>query len=325
MKRISSLLSLILIAAFALAACAPAPTPAPTKVPPTAVPPTATPMPKDIVDTAVADGRFTTLVAAVEAAGLVDTLKGAGPFTVFAPTDDAFAKLPAGTLDDLLKPENKQKLTDILLYHVVEGKVMAADVSSLTSAMTVFGKDVTVKVDMGNVYINDAQVIITDIETSNGVIHVIDTVLLPPVDDSMMEQKDIVDTAIADGRFTTLVAAVEAAGLVDTLKGAGPFTVFAPTDDAFAKLPAGTLDDLLKPENKQKLTDILLYHVVSGKVMAADVVNLTSAPTVLGQDIQITVKDGKVFLNGTIQVIITDIETSNGVIHVIDAVLLPPQ
>ena len=325
MKRISSLLSLILIAAFSLAACAPAPTPAPTKVPPTAVPPTATPMPKDIVDTAVADGRFTTLVAAVEAAGLVDTLKGAGPFTVFAPTDDAFAKLPAGTLDDLLKPENKQKLTDILLYHVVEGKVVAADVSSLASAMTVFGKDVTVKVDMGNVYINDAQVIITDIETSNGVIHVIDTVLLPPADDAMMEQKDIVDTAIADGRFTTLVAAVEAAGLVDTLKGAGPFTVFAPTDDAFAKLPAGTLDDLLKPENKQKLTDILLYHVVSGKVMAADVVNLTNAPTVLGQDIQITVKDGKVFLNGTIQVIITDIETSNGVIHVIDAVLLPSQ
>jgi transforming growth factor-beta-induced protein len=327
MKRISSLLSLVLIAAFALAACAPAPTPAPepTKAPPTTVPPTAPPMPKDIVDTAIADGRFKTLVAAVQAAGLVETLKGPGPFTVFAPTDDAFAKLPAGTLDDLLKPENKQKLTDILLYHVVEGKVMAADVSSLTSAKTVLGKDVTVKVDMGNVYINDAKVIITDIETSNGVIHVIDTVLLPPADDAAMEKKDIVDTAIADGRFKTLVAAVQAAGLVETLKGEGPFTVFAPTDDAFAKLPAGTLDDLLKPENKQKLTDILLYHVVSGKVMAADVVNLTSAPTVLGKDIKITVKDGKVFLNDTIQVIITDIETSNGVIHVIDAVLLPPQ
>jgi len=327
MKRISSLLSLVLIAAFALAACAPAPTPAPepTKAPPTPVPPTATPMPKDIVDTAIADGRFKTLVAAVQAAGLVDTLKGPGPFTVFAPTDDAFAKLPAGTLDDLLKPENKQKLTDILLYHVVEGKVMAADVANLTSAKTVLGKDVTIKVDMGNVYINDAKVIITDIETSNGVIHVIDTVLLPPADDAAMEKKDIVDTAIADGRFKTLVAAVQAAGLVETLKGEGPFTVFAPTDDAFAKLPAGTLDDLLKPENKQKLTDILLYHVVSGKVMAADVVNLTSAPTVLGKDIKITVKDGKVFLNDTVQVIITDIEASNGVIHVIDAVLLPPQ
>ena len=181
MNRISSLLSLVLVVAFALAACAPAPTPAPTKVPPTAVPSTATPMPKDIVDTAIADGRFKTLVAAVEAAGLVDTLKGAGPFTVFAPTDDAFAKLPAGTLDDLLKPENKQKLTDILLYHVVSGKVMAADVVNLTSAPTVLGQDIKITVKDGKVFLNDTiQVIITDIETSNGVIHVIDAVLLPP-------------------------------------------------------------------------------------------------------------------------------------------------
>ena len=256
---------------------------------------------------------------------MVDTLKGEGPFTVFAPTDDAFAALPAGTIDELLKPENKQKLTDILLYHVVSGKVMAADVVKLTSATTVLGKDVAVKVDMGNVYINESKVIITDIETSNGVIHVIDAVLLPPAEDAMMEKNTIVDIAVADGRFTTLVAALGAAGLVETLSGEGPFTVFAPTDDAFAALPAGTVDSLLLPENKQKLTDILLYHVVSGKVMAADVVTLTSAPTVLGKDVTITVKDGKVFLNDTVQVIITDIEASNGVIHVIDAVLLPPQ
>jgi uncharacterized surface protein with fasciclin (FAS1) repeats len=137
--------------------------------------------------------------------------------------------------------------------------------------------------------------------------------------------KDIVDTAIADGRFTTLVAAIQAAGMVDALKAEGPFTVFAPTDDAFAALPEGTLDSLLLPENKQQLTDILLYHVVSGKVMAEDVVGLTSAPTVLGKDITITVKDGKVYLNDTVMVTITDIEASNGVIHVIDAVLLPPQ
>lgn len=276
----------------------------------------------DIVDTAVADGRFTTLVAAVEAAGLVETLKGEGPFTVFAPTDDAFAALPEGTLESLLLPENKQQLTDILLYHVVPGKVMAADVTGLTSAATVLGKDIAIKVDMGNVYINEAKVIITDIETSNGVIHVIDAVILPPAEEA---SNTIVDIAVADGRFTTLVAAVEAAGLVETLSGEGPFTVFAPTDDAFAALPAGTLESLLLPENKQALTDILLYHVVSGKVMAADVVSLTSAPTVLGKDITITVKDGKVFLNDTVEVIITDIEASNGVIHVIDAVLLPPQ
>jgi len=330
MKRFSMFAIVLVVASLVMAACAPAatPTPEPPKPQPTAMPePTATPEPmmKDIVDTAVADGRFTTLVAAVGAAELVDTLKGEGPFTVFAPTDDAFAALPAGTVDELLKPENKQKLTDILLYHVVSGKVMAADVTALTSAPTVLGKDVAVKVDMGNVYINEAKVIITDIETSNGVIHVIDAVLLPPSDDAMMEKNTIVDVAVADGRFTTLVAAVTAAELVETLSGEGPFTVFAPTDDAFAALPAGTLDSLLLPENKQQLTDILLYHVVSGKVMAADVVTLTSAPTVLGKDVTITVKDGKVFLNDTVQVIITDVEASNGVIHVIDAVLLPPQ
>ncbi len=324
MKRFSMFTMLLVVASLVMAACAPAATPAPTATPlpePTATP---EPMLSDIVDTAVADGRFTTLVAAVQAAELVDTLKGEGPFTVFAPTDDAFAALPAGTVEELLKPENKQALTDILLYHVVAGKVMAADVTALTSATTVLGKDVTVKVDMGNVYINEAKVIITDIETSNGVIHVIDAVLLPPTDEAAMEDT-IVDIAVADGRFTTLVAAVTAADLVETLSGEGPFTVFAPTDDAFAALPAGTLDSLLLPESKQALTDILLYHVVSGKVMAADVVTLTSATTVLGKDVTITVKDGKVFLNDTVEVIITDIEASNGVIHVIDAVLLPPQ
>jgi uncharacterized surface protein with fasciclin (FAS1) repeats len=131
----------------------------------------------DIVDTAVADGRFTTLVAALEAADLVETLKGEGPFTVFAPTDDAFNKLPEGTLDSLL--EDIPALTDILLYHVVPGKVMAADVVNLTEAETVGGGMLTITVTDGTVMINDAQVIITDIEASNGVIHVIDTVLIP--------------------------------------------------------------------------------------------------------------------------------------------------
>ncbi|MBL8101873.1 MAG: fasciclin domain-containing protein, partial [Anaerolineales bacterium] len=215
MKRSSILLSVVMIAAFALAACGAPATPAPTEVPPTAAP-TATPEPElsDIVDTAVADGRFTTLVAAVQAAELVNTLKGEGPFTVFAPTDDAFAALPEGTLDSLLLPENKQALTDILLYHVVSGKVMAADVTSLTSATTVLGKDVTVKADMGNVYLNDTvKIILTDIETSNGVIHVIDAVLLPPTEDAA--SNTIVDIAVSDGRFATLVAAVTAADLVE--------------------------------------------------------------------------------------------------------------
>lgn len=134
---------------------------------------------KDIVDTAVDAGSFNTLVAAVKAAGLDGTLKGSGPFTVFAPTDAAFAKLPAGTVEELLKPENKEKLQAILLYHVVPGKVSAADVVKLSSAKTANEMELAIKVEGNNVMVADAQVVQTDIMTSNGVIHVIDTVMLP--------------------------------------------------------------------------------------------------------------------------------------------------
>lgn len=287
---------------------------------------------QNIVEIAAGNPDFSTLVAAVTAAGLASTLSGPGPFTVFAPTNAAFAKLPAGTVDNLLKPENKDQLTAILTYHVVPGAVKAADVVNLTSAKTVNGADVKIAVDGGNVRINDATVVTTDIIASNGVIHVIDTVLLPPAAPTPMmpptgaaaqAAQDIVDTAVGAGDFKTLVAAVTAAGLVDTLKGPGPFTVFAPNDAAFAKLPAGTIDNLLKPENKQQLIDILTYHVVPGAVKAADVVNLTSAKTVNGADVKIAVSGGNVKVNDS-NVIATDIIATNGVIHVIDAVLLPP-
>ena len=144
-----------------------------------AMPATAAPAKMDIVDTAVAAGSFKTLAAALQAAGLVDTLKSKGPFTVFAPTDDAFAKLPAGTVETLLKPENKEKLKAILLYHVVAGDVTSGQVVKLTSAKTVNGQDVKISVVDGTVMINDAKVVKADIAASNGVIHVIDTVLLP--------------------------------------------------------------------------------------------------------------------------------------------------
>jgi len=134
---------------------------------------------KDIVDTAVAAGSFKTLVAAVQAAGLAGTLKGEGPFTVFAPTDEAFAKLPPGTLDELLKPENRAKLTAILTYHVVPGRVMASDVAGLKSARTVNGQELTISAEGGSVTIDQARVVKTDIVCSNGVIHVIDSVVLP--------------------------------------------------------------------------------------------------------------------------------------------------
>jgi len=280
-------------------------------------------MAKDIVDTAIAAGSFNTFVAAVDAAGLVETLKGEGPFTVFAPTDEAFAALPEGTVEALL--DDIPTLTNILLYHVVPGNVMAVDVVGLDSADTAAGLPVAISVEGDKVMVGNAQVITTDIETSNGVIHVVDAVILPPADEAMEEEevmaKDIVDTAVAAGSFNTLVAAVDAAGLVETLKGEGPFTVFAPTDEAFAALPEGTVEALL--EDIPTLTNILLYHVVPGKVMAADVVGLDSADTAAGLPVAISVEGDKVMV-GNAQVLTTDVETSNGVIHVLDAVILPP-
>lgn len=280
---------------------------------------------KTIVETAQGVGQFNTLVAAVQAAGLVETLQGPGPFTVFAPTDDAFAKLPEGTIASLLEPENKEELTSILTYHVVAGKVTSEQVVKIDSADSVNGASLKIKVVDGSVMINDAKVVTADILCSNGVIHVIDSVLLPQAQEATTtdKPKTIVETAQDAGQFNSLVAAVAAAGLVDTLQSPGPFTVFAPTDEAFAKLPAGTVESLLKPENKDKLTAILTYHVVAGKVTAEQVVKLNAAETVNGANVVIKVVDGTVMLNN-VKVVKTDIICSNGVIHVIDGVLLPP-
>ena len=264
---------------------------------------------KNIVQTAIAAGQFKTLVKAVEAAGLVETLSSPGPFTVFAPTDEAFAKLPEGALESLLK--NPEALKSVLLFHVVPGKVMAADVVKLKTAKTALGQSAQIDASKG-VRVENANVIKTDIAASNGVIHVIDAVIMP--------KNDIIEAARSAGSFKTLLTAIEAAGLSDTLRGAGAFTVFAPTDEAFAKLPKETLEGLLK--DKAKLASILTYHVVSGKVMAADVVKLKEAKTVQGQSVRIDASAG-VKLNDA-KVLKTDVPATNGVIHVIDAVLLPP-
>lgn len=294
----------------------------------------------DIVDTAIAAGDFNTLVTAVQLAGLVEALKGEGPFTVFAPTDEAFAKLPPDVLQTALNdPEGL--LTQVLLYHVVPGKVMSSDLSDGLEVATLQGESVKFTLGDGVAMVNDANIIAADVEASNGVIHVIDSVILPPSvvaaaaeemaepaatptpkEEAMEEMADIVDTAIAAGSFNTLVAAVQAAGLVDALRGPGPFTVFAPTDDAFAKLPAGTLDALLSDPTGD-LMQILLYHVVPGKVMAADLSDGLEATTLQGSAVVFRLGDGVAMVNDA-NLIATDIETSNGVIHVIDSVILPP-
>ncbi len=491
-----------------------------------------------IVEIAVGNPDFSTLVAAVQAAGLVETLSGEGPFTVFAPTNAAFEKLGADTISAVLA--DTELLTAILTYHVVPGSLTSANVAAATSLTTVQGAEIAVTRSDGQLFLNEnVAFVATDIEASNGIIHVIDTVLLPPTDEAAAPAEEvaaeevvhirvahfspdtpavdvyvngelsavqglefpsitewielpagsynlavapagtsldsaaigpadfdlpagawltvaavgslengtlkpaiiaedyseipdgqarvtvfhgiedapsvdvragdavivsqlafpgklggndgaftltvpagsydlavtpagvsspvvidltgtelvagtnylvaavgtladpqvalaatetsapaeeetgtIVDIAVANPDFSTLVAAVQAAGLVETLSGEGPFTVFAPTNDAFAALGDDTIASVLA--DTDLLTAILTYHVIAGEVKAADVVNLTEAITVQGSPITISVVDGKVFLNETIEVVVTDIQASNGVIHVINGVLLPP-
>jgi transforming growth factor-beta-induced protein len=275
----------------------------------------------DIVQTAIEDGRFRILVIALAEGGLVEALRGPGPFTVFAPTDRAFEKLPPGVIIDLLRPDNRPKLDRILTYHVVGGKaITAAEIiamvppfklkmlNNLTTEITEKG---------GTIQINNSTVIQADILCTNGIIHAIDTVIFPP---------DVIQTVIGDGRFKTLVTALKAADLVLPLQGAGPFTVFAPTDAAFAKLPPGTMDDLLKPENKQKLIRFLTYHVVDRKdLTAAEILTMNPSSKLKmlnGVSTEITVAGGKIKVNGA-AVIVADMLASNGIIHAIDTVLLP--
>jgi uncharacterized surface protein with fasciclin (FAS1) repeats len=264
----------------------------------------------DIVQTVLSNEDFSTLATAVGAANLVDALRGDGPFTVFAPTNDAFAALPEGTLDALLA--DTDALTEVLTYHLVEGSVLAADLDGVVSAQTLAGYPVLFDLSDGAM-INESNITVTDIYTRNGVIHVIDAVMLPP-------EGDIVETAIAAG-FSTLAAALEAGELVSALQGEGPFTVFAPTNEAFDNLPAGTLDVLLMPENKSMLQDILKYHVVGAQIFSGNLKDGATAETLQGQSVTVTIGEGVMIDNANVTVV--DIITKNGVIHVIDAVIIP--
>ncbi|MFW5771839.1 MAG: fasciclin domain-containing protein [Phototrophicaceae bacterium] len=366
--------------------------------------------PGTIVDTAADAGDFSTLLAAVEAAGLVDELNAEGPLTVFAPTDEAFASalvLLGLTAEELLA--DTETLTNILLYHVVDGEFAAEDVMELDgeSVPTLLeDAEIAVSIDEDdNVLLNEmAMVVLPNVAASNGIIHVIDAVLLPPTAEEELVEEEateeaaaeeeaaeeeaaeeevvdeeaaeevaeeqaaaaeaaeeeaaeeeaaeeeaaeeeaaeeevaeeeaaeepgtVVEVAMANEDFETLVAAVVAAELAETLSGEGPFTVFAPTDDAFAAaLEALDLSAEELLADTETLTNILLYHVVEGEVLADDVAELDgeSVPTLLeGAEIVIGVEDGIVTLNETVNVIAADVMASNGVIHVINGVLLPP-
>ena len=275
--------------------------------------------PKSLIETAQAAGRFGTLIKAVQAADLVETLSGKGPFTIFAPTDEAFAALPAGTLDMLLKKENRELLRTVLSYHVVSGSVMAKDAMAVAkkggSVTTVAGQRLAVQALKTGVKIGEGSVVQADIVCSNGVIHVMDKVLLPNL-------QNVVELAVAAGQFKTLAKAIETAGLLEALRAPGPFTVFAPNDAAFAALPAGTVENLLKPESRDQLVAILKLHVVAGRMFADQVVAAKTLTTLQGKTLEVVASEGSVTVGGA-KVLKTDLQSRNGVIHVIDRVLLP--
>jgi len=267
---------------------------------------------QDIPTNAAGTGIHDSLVAALTQADLVTTLQGPGPFTVFAPTDQAFTD--AGIdLDDFDTPEEMATLTDILTHHVLSGEVAASDVKDGMMATMLNGDNVKFSVSStGTVTVGTATVTLADVQASNGVIHVIDKVLMPPV--------DIPTTAQSTGIHGSLVAAVIQADLLATLQGPGPFTVFAPTDQAFTD--AGIdLADFDSPEGKATLSDILLYHVVSAEVPAANVTDCMSATAANGHPLSFTVGNG-VMVNEA-NVTMTDVISTNGLIHVIDKVLMP--
>lgn len=265
----------------------------------------------DIPTNAAATGDHDTLVAALSHVGLVATLQSPGPFTVFAPTDEAFAN--AGIdLADFDTQEEKDRLTDILTYHVIDGEVPSSAVTDGMTATMVNGDTASFTVADGKVSIGDASVTLADVPASNGVIHVIDTVLMPPM--------DITEIAQSTGIHNALVAAIVQADLLSTLQGEGPFTVFAPTDQAFtdAQIDLNALDT---PEGKDALSNILLYHVVDGEVPSSAVTDCLSTDAVNSDPLSFSVGDN-VMVNDAI-VTAADVTASNGVIHVIDKVLTP--
>ncbi|MFT5165881.1 MAG: putative surface protein with fasciclin (FAS1) repeats, partial [Saprospiraceae bacterium] len=232
-----------------------------------------------VVDIIVDSPVHNTLEVAVIAAELADDLSGDGPFTVFAPTDAAFAALPAGTVDNLLLDPTGD-LAKILFYHVLGAEVLSTTLSDGQTATTLLGQGITVTINGNGVFINDAQVTVTDIDATNGVVHVIDAVILPAA-------ATVVDVVVNSDVHTTLEAAVIAADLAGTLSGDGPFTVFAPTDAAFAALPAGTVDALLLDPTGD-LASILLHHVLSGEVLSSSLSDGQVATTLYNQDITVT-------------------------------------
>jgi len=282
--------------------------------------PTPKPQGQNIVQLAKSDKDLSTLVQALIAGQLVDTLSGKGPFTVFAPTNEAFAKIETKALNALLA--NKKELDKVLEYHVLAANLSMRELMAVKIAKTIEGENVKVS-DPGSsaIKVNDANVLKSDVEASNGIVHVIDALLMPPSMPPLPTKLDIVQVAQRSADLSTLVSALTAGKLVKTLEGKGPFTVFAPTNEAFAKIPKDKLTQLLG--NQNLLDKLLEYHVVSGDFSMRDLMSAKVINTLEKQEVVVRSMSGDIMVNNA-DVTTADVEGTNGVVHVIDKVLVPP-
>ncbi len=262
----------------------------------------------NIIDVAQEADGFDILLDAIESAGLTTTLQFLGPFTAFAPTDEAFEALPEGTLENL----SGDQLISILTYHVTGGTVMSSDLSDRQAVASLQGDELFIKAGEEVVINASSNVIAADIEATNGVIHAVNKVLFPDAFGT------VVDNAVKRFDFNTLVQAVTDAGLAEALMGDGPYTVFAPTDEAFDNLPDGLLESL----SMEQLTEILLYHVIEADVKSGDLNASQTVASMSGESLYVTAGGG-VTVNGSSEVIAADVDASNGTIHAIDEVLIP--
>lgn len=267
-----------------------------------------------ILWTAGKNGQFNTFIKALEITGLSNELTGAGPFTVFAPTDEAFTKLGQAKLEKLMLPENRGMLRSVLMFHVVPGNVLASDISKMAFGTALNGQRFTVNARNG-VVVDGSKVVTPDTKCSNGVLHTIDGVMMP-------ETRGAIDVTQSLGKFGTFWKTIEAAGMTSTLEAEGPFTLLVPTDEAFAKLPSGTLENLLKPENKAQLVSMLGYHVIPSRVFADQTVKTANWKTVEGTEVTFATTGGATTVNNA-KITNPDVEVSNGVVHVIDTVIMP--
>jgi len=283
------------------------------------MPPSIPPLPLqvNIVKVAERTPDLSTLVAALTAGRLVTALEGPGPFTVFAPTNEAFAKIPKATLTALL--QNTRLLDQLLEYHVVSGKFTMRDLMA-TKVVSTLEKETVLVRDMSGLMVNNAKVVTADVGATNGIVHLIDHVLVPPNFPQQVYAMNIVELAESQPDLSTLVAAVVAGKLTSTLAGTGPFTVFAPTNEAFAKIPTATLQKLLA--DTAALDKVLEYHVLAGHFDMRDLMAVQKAQTLEGDSVMVMSNNGVKVNNA--KVLKADVAASNGIVHVIDTVLMPP-